>query len=243
MSTLEEIETDLQRTVKTAATNPEDIPWQTRAAWGTAIEDARAKLPALKRAYKEALLRGGVAIFLDGDAEKAAAFAKLIRDSGEGLVADANALYERLARGVDATLSDARTWGVHQTAKLHRDLQEVMHEVGLTELPMPSRTEMPVVPKYEDTLAHVRKTLRDAVGDTLNNLYIAEQVLKGAMEIRYTGSVAPVAILNAAEEDRPALAKGFAKGGATVHLKADDTIDEEYLKKAFKDINKRIRKK
>ncbi len=243
MKTLEEMGNELQKLMKTASTNLEDIPWQTRSAWGNEIQEAKAKLGPLKKAYKEALLRNGVAIFLEGDASKSAEFAKFISESGEGLAADAGTLYERLAKSVESTLSEARAWGVHQTAKLNRDLQEVMHEVGLTELPMPSRSYMPVVATYGDTLANVRKILREAVGDDLNALYIGEQVFKGAVEICYTASVAPTAILNSVEEDRLGLAKGFGKGSATLALRADDVIDEEFMRKAFKDINKRIRKK
>lgn len=243
MSDLETLGAEIQRVAKTAATNLEDIPWQTRSAWGISIEEAKARLGSLKKAYREAILKNGVAIFLEGNAEKAAEFAKLIRESGEGLVVDASALYERLAKGVNGTMGDTRQWGVHQSAKLNRDLQEVMHEIGLKDMPAPTRKDMPVLPKYEDVVAHVRGLIRDTCDDTLNALYIAEQALKGAIEIRYTGSVAPVAILNATDEERYGVAKSFAKGSATVTMKADDEIDKNYLVKTFKDVNKRIRKK
>jgi hypothetical protein len=115
-----------------------------------------------------------------------------------------------------------------------------MHEVGLTQMSMPSRQEMPLVPTFQDTINHIRSIIRDAEGDDLNTVYVKELVAKRAFAIRYTGLLAPVLMVNALADEHNALARIFGKGGdVKVAVKSDDEINEEYLAKTLK----RIRKK
>lgn len=241
--TLEAVLNKLEETQKLANTNLEDIPPTTRGAWGAAIDEAKKKIGDLRAQLKDAILKNGVAIFLGGDSAKANEFAKLIHDEGEALVVDAKALYHRLASRVEAGIAPSRQWGVQETYLLHLGLQDVMQEVGLTEMPMPSRTVMPHVPTAEDVVNHIRTIVRNACGDLLNRMYIEEQAANDAIKIRYMNSVVPVAILNAEKDEVDGLGKVFAKGSATVIISSDDNIDREFMIKTFKDINKRIRKK
>lgn len=238
MKNLEKLNTELAEVEKTAQINPEELPPQTRGAWTTAIVEAKAKADGLRREYRTMLLRNAVAIFVNGDKAKLVEFAKLADEEG-AIVVDASALYTRLAKDVEPTVGDQRSWGIHQTHKLHLALQEVMHELGLTSMPMPSRGEMPLVPTFDDTVAHIRTIVRGATGDDLNNLYIQAVVVRRALAIRYIGVMAPVLIVGALDDEQAALAKSFGKGEMKVVVVATDEINEDYMSKVIK----RIRKK
>jgi hypothetical protein len=243
MSTLEELIKKIDRVSNDAHRNLEDIHPGVRGGWMARIADAKDELKKLRQEYKNTLLSNGVAIFLAGDSVKAGEFAKLIHESGEGLVADAEALYRRLAAAVEPTFGETHQWGVGQTHKLHVALQEIMSEVGLVEIPMPNVTKNPILRTREAIVAHIREIMRESCGDALNSLYMAEQALKAALEIRYMGVLAPVAIMNAKDDEVAGLAITFAKGYATVTLTEEDKINKEFLTKSFTEVNKKIRKK
>lgn len=241
--TLEELSKNIIATEKVANMDVEEIPPPTRGAWGTKITEAKARLAELTGQYRGLLLRNGVAIFLNGDPDKAQQFAALVRSEGEGLVADANALYTRLAKDVEPTLAEAtvRQWGTTQTHRLHLALQEVMHELKLTAIDMPAR-DQPMVPTFNDVVDNIRRLIRNSNGDEMNRLYVEEQAAKDALAIRYMGSLAPTLILNASDDEKNVLGSGFAKGMATVTVSSEDNIDKEFLIKTFKQVNKSIRK-
>jgi len=245
MNTLESLSKELEEVTAVATKNIDEVPAATRGSWGVVIEDARNKLVGLKAAYKQQLLKNGVAIFLSGDQQKAAEFATTLV-AEEGLVANASALYERIGSAVAETLAGRENegveWGVAQTHRLHLALQEVMHEVGVRELPMPDRTATPFVVGRAAIVAHVRTLIRNASGDLLNALYMEDQIVRQAMLIRYTQGMTPVAILGATEEEYSGLARAFAKGSTVVELEATDNIDKEFLVKTFKDVTKQIKK-
>jgi hypothetical protein len=237
------LSTAIENAAAVANKRLEDLPSSVQGGWATAIAEAKTKLKTLKGEYKSALLRNGVAILLEGDALKISEFVKLVRDEGEGLAVDAGALYRRLAEGVEPTFSDSRQWGVQQTYKLTLELKDVMEGIGLTELPMVDRKVMPVLPTTEDVANHIRTIVREVAGDELNRLYIEEMALKEAFEIRYTGTLAPVLILNANADEAANLAKSFTQGTTRVTLKEEDEINKKFLYNAFKEANKSIRTK
>jgi hypothetical protein len=210
----------------------------------TKIEAAKQLLKPLEAEYKTTLLRNAVAIFLDGSDEKQARFATLTENSGEGIAVYASALYQRLTQAVESTMGHTREWGVGQTAKLHAAIMEVMHDVNLSEVPMPSTRDVGRrLATTKDVFDHIRNIIRAACGDRLNAVYMEVQVAKRAREIRYTHTTVPVIVLDALPDEVQVLGASYAKGHATVSLKDDEEVNEELLKKVFKDVNKRLRKK
>ncbi len=238
MTTLEKLDEKMATLSVTANKNLEEIPASVQGSWAYAIRSAKDELKAVRAEYRAVLLRNAVAILVEGDKAKVGEFVALAKAEG-GIVVDASALYERLANGIEPSLSNQRTWGIQQTHMLHKLLQEVMTELNLTELPMPARSFDAVVPTFQDVVDHCRKLLVDAVGGELNSLYLEEEIARRAFEIRYIGSTAPVLIVNAHKSDIGPLAKSFGKGEASVTVNSDDEIDKDFLAKALK----RIRKK
>lgn len=238
----EKLSKELEIVTATANRDIEAMHFSVRPTWAVAIQNAKDRLVVLKALHKEALLQNGVAIFVEGDKEKVSQVISQMSANG-GITVDASELYTRLANEIEPTLSDARTWGVAQTHKLHLGLQEVMSELGLSEMPMPARDSMPVVKDPAATAAHVKEVIHGAMGSSLNALYVEAQAAKTAFEIRYIGVTAPVLIYNAAQDEEGDLGKSFAKGSVKAPVSATDEVNEEFLGKLMKDVSKRISRK
>ena len=244
MRTLEEVTKEIEVVAQVAGKELDSLHWATRGAWATKIETAKQQLPVLQAEYKTTLLRNAVAIFVDGSDEKQAQFATLVTNTGEGVAAYADALYQRLTLEVEATMGHTREWGVGQTAKLHSALMAVMFDLKLSEIPMPSVRDVGRKLKtHEDVFNHIRSIVRAACGDQLNALYLETEVSRRAREIRYTHTTVPVVVLGALPDEVQVLGASYAKGYATVSLKDDEEVNEDLLKKVFKDVNKKIRAK
>jgi len=239
MSTLEKLFEDYEATAKTAAINIEEMPAATRGGWGSRVREAQDHLKEVRAEYKKTLLKNAVAIFLEGDAAKIEAAVALARDNG-GVVIDANALYERLAKPAEATLSEARQWGVAATHRLHLGIQEVMYETGLNEVTMPA-SELPYVATYQDVVAHVKHLIRNAVGDQLNRFYVEESLARAAIEIRYTGVTVPVLVVNAEPSEQATIAASFLKGNTSMKIEATDEVDKDFLSKLLREAGKKVR--
>lgn len=242
MNNIKQLAEDIQKTSQIAHTNLEDVNPAVRAGWGATIENAKVRLKDLEQKYSQLIAKNSAAIFLTGNAEKVAEFAKLIRDEGEGFVVDAQALYNRLAHQVVVTLPQDRgsEWGVAQVYRLHTTIQEVMHEVGITELPMPDRTEAPFVKGYDQVLTHVRKIVRGACGDLLNKLYVERELVRQALEIRYTGVMVQVIVVNAQDGDIYDLGRMFGLGTHTVELADDTEVNDDFMRSVFEEATKKL---
>lgn len=241
MSTLAALIEDYEKNLANANKDLADIPSEVRPAWGTIIANAKEKVKDLKKLISAKISTDSVAIFAEGPG--AAAFANLVMSEGEGASVDADVLYGYLAREVESTMSPQRTWGVHQVHKLHLALQEQMHALGLSEIPMPDQKEFPYLPEQEDVHAHVRKVVRGAVGDNMARLHCLAQAAERVVSSGYRGNLVPIVILHARQDEKAGLAVGFARGSATVTVGKDDVVDREFLTKTFKEVNKKIRKK
>lgn len=242
MKTLEEIVKDIEKTEAIANMVLEELPTAVRPSWAGRILKSQNDLKDLKAEYRACILRSAVAIFTIGDAEKSREFGAFVVAQNEGVVVDASALYKRIADSIEPTLAESRQFGVTQTYKLHQGLQEVMHEVGLQEMPMPDRALEVITKNYEAVVDHVRNVIRGAAGDMLNRLYVEKQIADAALSIRYIGGMTPVVVLGALLTEHRGLAAAFNKGSCEAEVKTDDTINQEFMENTFKEVNKKIRK-
>ena len=226
-----------------ARKNLDDIPYNTRASWGCLIEESKVKFNGLKKTYKNTLFQKSVGIFVTGNANKVTEFCKFVTEGNEGLVVDAQSLYNRLADGLEPTFSSARHWGIAQTYKLTQLLMEVMSELGLSEIPAPSKVTEQTLATPADVRSYVRKIIRDTCGDNLNRNYLEEQASEAAYMIRYSGNLTPVVIVNAYEDEFDNLGKAFSRCGVRVGISDDDVVDKEYVTKALGNVAKQLKKK
>lgn len=229
---------DYESAAKVAAMDLEAVPLRTRGGWTARVAEAKAKVKALKLAYNNALLSGAVGIILDGDPEKISQAVKLMNE--DGVVIDGQALYKRIADQLAPTFGNTREWGIAQTHKLHLLLQEIMHELGLTEIPMSDRHTNVTCQTYNDIVIHVRNTLFLSLGTTLTSLYLDKLATERAFALHYTGTNMPVVIYNVypGEEDR--LGSRFGRGHTIWTLNAEDNVNPEYLSKNLKNLAKKL---
>lgn len=239
MSNLKKLDKELDETITLSEKNLGDIPPAFRGGWAASINEAKLKATKLVEEYTTTLMANGVAIFVDGPTVKTTEFEKAVRDN-RGLVVDAQALYDRLTNAVFQTISSSDRssgveWGVAQTYRFHQALQEVLHEVRLSEMPMPPRPRETFLKGRQDVLDVVKASLAGSGGALLSRMYLQQELYRAARAIRYSGNVAPVFIVNATEEDAKGIGPLFAKGVSNLTIKETDVIDRSYLGNILKE--------
>ncbi len=237
MSSLKALDKELEETMATANKNLEDIPGRVRGGWANAIQEAKAKAGKLVDEYKKILGENSVAIFVQGNKAKCAEFDALVFENN-GLSVDANALYDRLGEMVWATAPQDRgsNWGIAQTHRLQLGIQEVLSELKISEMPMPKTTVEPVISSKADCASHIKRIIKDAVGNMFNRRYIENNLYCRARAIRYTGKVAPVFIIGADLSEYADIGYGFKRGTSTITITEEDVVNREYLNKTLKEI-------
>lgn len=241
MKTLESMINELSAAQATAAIDIEEKPASVRGGWATRVREAKDAVVTLRKEYSEALLKSSVAIFLDGAPEKIAKATEVFT-ANNGLIVDANALYDRFTKVIEPTMSEGRSWGVAQTFRLNVAIQEIMHEVGVNEMDRPTPGNPPALPTADDTRKYVKSLIQGAVGDNLARLYLAKSVVDRAVEIRYTGVTVPVLVLGATPDEAANLTLNFGKGVTTLKLDDLDEVTEESLSKLLKAAGKKVKK-
>ena len=226
---LQKLLEDIQKHTTTANIDLDNLPPSVRGGWGSSKREAAEKLVPLKQKYAAALMSGRAGVFLLGPSDKQADFGAVFTKYGD-LVADADALYSRLATPVEAAMGDTRQWGVTQSHQLILGLKEVMTELNLTELDSPSHAVMPILEDAKAVKEHIRSIVRQTLGDSLNRLYIEAQFAKAATEICYTNSTSPALVVNAREDEIAGLGKAFGRGILrTITLSAEDEVNVEFV--------------
>lgn len=240
MSSLKALDKELEETLATANKNLEDIPGRVRGGWANAIIEAKEKANKLVDEYKKILGENSVAIFVQGSREKCTDFDTLVFES-DGLSVDANELYDRLGAMVWATAPQERTsaWGIAQTHRLHIGLQEVMSELKIPEMTMPKTVVEPTIGSKADCTTHIKRIIKEAVGNTLNRRYIENSLYRRARAIRYTGKIAPVFIVGADPAEYIDIGYGFKRGTSTITITEEDVVNREFLNKTLKEIAKK----
>lgn len=235
--TLSEILEQIEQNQKLADTDPESTPGLSRAGFAVAIREAKDLLVDLKKEYKDQLLDRARDVFVFGDKAKISEFGKLAEAEG-AVVVDADELYRRLSGPCDASLGAEREFGPSQVSLLISGLKGVSVDLDILNMNAP---KLPGLVKVEDaaaTTAHVRSMVRAAVGDDLNKLYLAADVTKKALEVKFKASGLVVVVLNATgPEDAREIATLFGHHLPSVNLTSDVEIDVTIVHRAFKRSN------
>lgn len=241
-STLEQLVTDIEQAEKTALIDADDPQYaRTRTGILSAIGAAKARLETLKNKYAEGVLTNGVAIFLYGPADKAEQFTAKVTELGGAVVVDGSEMYKRIAAVVEPAIGRDRRFGTTQAAIMHRVLGEVSNEVKVwlsRAIKLPAEV---ILPDAAATLTFVRNAVRGTAGDELNAQYLKVALAREALKIRYKDPVVPVLITNTTSEEAFGLGLLFGKGRANVELNETDEINEEFVKKTFKNIQKNLK--
>lgn len=205
-----------------------------------AKREAQEKLGSLLAQYEEFLLQGLAAIFTVGDADKQARFAKLASDEGSTITVECDSLYQRLADEVEGSMRTDRLFEPSQFARLLSAVSTVAKELKIAELPVIKYRDGAMLKTREDLVDHIRYLVRDALGDSLNRIYLSKKIVDAAMKSRYRQSVVPVVVTGATQEETEGLAGFFNKRVVIANVQED--VTSEYVIQTFNDLKKQLKK-
>lgn len=241
--TLQELVEGIESAEKTASINADEPQYaRTRSGILSSIGAAKTRLDALKRDYANSIMTNGVAIFLYGPANKTDEFIQLVQKLNGAVVVDGAELYKRIASVVEPAIGRDRRFGTTQTAIMHRVIGEISKELNVwvsRAMKLPSDV---VLADANATLDFVRTSVRDQMGDDMNLTFLKNAIAREALKIRYKDPVAPVLLSNLTPEESVGIGMVFGRGRANIELTENETIDEEFIKKTFKNIQKNLKK-
>jgi hypothetical protein len=215
-------------------------PANTRPGAEGRVRQARAALDDLKTAYGDLIRQGAFTIFPTGPG--AEEFARVAAEEASAIRVSALSLYSRLAKEIEPSLGDRRTFGITQLGLLINAVTDVARELGMRNLPPPRLDDVAHCPDTEALIGTIRTILRQAMGPVLDKAAIEAATVEGAIRIRYTRTVVPVIVMDATAEDLKVLPQALFNGTTfTVETTSDESVDTVLAKLA--DIRKNLKKK
>lgn len=185
--------------------------------------EAQEKLAAVKVRYVAALKKGLAAIFLDGNPEDVAFFAKVAEEEGPAIVVSASAVYERLGDEVESNMRTDRMFEPSQFARMLGELTVMGKEMGIYSMASPKFVDGALLKDRAAVIAHVRKLVREAAKDDLLTMILTERIAEAALKIHYLHNVVPVVVTGATPEERAGLASFFNNRSISVTAEGQDS--------------------
>lgn len=203
----------------TVNTPLEDFPPNVRAGHAVAKAESAAVLAQAKSDYWQWFRSNGIVMFLLGSDEDTQAFAKIAAQEARTFTVDAMELYRTWAEKIFPSIGNSGEFGVTQMRLLMNEVDDLRVDLEIKRQGRTvSQDNIPFIPNIEACADHIRNCVRVAFGDELNQKYIEKKLLQTALAERYVGSVAPLAVLNAAEPEQAILTETFTKGSATINV-------------------------
>lgn len=239
--TLENLLKEIETMKVLANQDPANFNPRSRPGLEMQVRQSKDTLASLKEQYSKELLDNSIGIFVSGTSESVQKFSVVAEKEGNTLTLDANELYEKLANEIEPSIGNSREFTSNQAMFLLGSLKGISKELGVTEMQAPKLHEIRVVRTHQDLVSYVRTVLREAAGDELNKLYLSNALTKKALKICYSGSVVPVVIVNAQQDEVNPLSKLFQKGAFNIPIDLEATIDKEYVLKTFQQTKKKLK--
>lgn len=233
---------DIEQVQQIANTDLEAVSWQTRGSWEVNVRQAKEQLDALTKEYRERILAGSVAIFVEGDAAKAAQFVEIGEAEANTITLDAGALYKKLAAVVEPALGTSREFTTHALSLLTVTIKNLKSDMGYREPVNARMHDIVHLRDHEELVQYIRTLVREADGDNMNRLFMENELVQKALQIRYMSNTVPVVVLNATSEEGANLVSAFGKGTFVVPVGEGDEVNSEFVIKAFKQVQKRLKK-
>ncbi len=193
-------EAEKQASINLDAVAPKNLP-----AMQMAKADALDRIEKLKADYKVFMTGATFTIFTSGTPEDQRTFALIAQQEADVLVVSANDLYMQLAKAVEPTLGDRRTFGTSQLAFLIRSMGDMCRDFKLRDLRTPEIFDLAHPQTLDELATHIRNIIRISSGDALNKAFLENKIFNQAMEVRYNKSVVPVVVLDAVPGEADAL--------------------------------------
>lgn len=236
------IETLLTQVNFFRATANQDLEYsdpRTRPAKEAAKRDAEEVLGGILAEYEHELRKGLAAVFVNGPADAVDEFAAIAAEEGPAAVVDVSAIYVQMATDVEASMRCDRMFEPSQFSAMLRSMTKITDSLDLRMVPTPNYTGDVMLATFDEVVAHVRKLVRDKMGDSLNELALVRQVTGQALKMNYSRQVLPVVLKNATPEEIRDMNPLFR--GRTVSVAASGSNAKEGVFDAFNELAKLIK--
>ncbi len=198
-----------------ASINIEEVPVRVRPGNLVAKRAAEDELPGLVAAVKAAVIPSRlVAVFAGGDPAGVEALADLLRKNGD-IVLDAGAFYNDLGAFAEAAMGNSRSREFNTVcfSRMMSALREAAQLFGI---------KLDRNPEYEEAIcrdtaavvAHVRQLVRGTYGDVFTVTALSNAIVDAVVKGNLSDKRIPVLILNANEEEQPAISQLFSRARA-----------------------------
>jgi hypothetical protein len=210
--TIRDIIKDIQNTNSILRKEIESVPYGQRPALQIAMIQASEKLPRLLSEIKQVVVPTRlVGLFASGDEtsiNKTAAF--LVEN--EGIVLNANKIYQDIASRVEPSYSKDRLFCTTQYSLMVGAISDIGLELGYLEIESPKFKEL-VCKTFADTVTHIKNTLRECkVGDQANVDLLTNAVVDAIVKEEIDSKQIPVIVTGVTSiEERNAIATIFNK--------------------------------
>lgn len=232
-----------------AIVNEDLAGWDSRTVIGKHMGQRMAadRLTGLKEQYRKVISTSALAILPSGTPEQQAEFANLAETEADTVTVDASEMYMVIAKNVYPSVGRDQLFTPAQSGLMFQAVEDIAIKVGApTALTYPIGTPIEtVVRSVEETANLIRATIRKAIKDSLNVLYIEKQAVQKAMAARYNNETVPVVVINTTAEEAEGLTTALFTGrNVTVELSGNVTPESttKTLLAAKKKLSKLITK-
>lgn len=244
MTDMKQLVKDLAETQVLAKTDLEAVPWQTRNSITSMVKDAQERVTKLRDEYQRQLRSNTLGLFLFGEPERVARFMEIAAEEAGVNLIQGDKLYQDLADKVEPTLGDSREFGPTQLQGLHLGLNELMKAQDIRRMPLPRLQELTAVQDRIELVQHIRKLVRDALGDDLLRLVIDRRINELAVEQQFAGKVFPVAIVGLDPTEVQSLVPIFTNSTSIqVGTSEDGEVTKDYVLNQLANFRKKVKSK
>jgi hypothetical protein len=228
--TIEVILNDLKAALQAANIDLDGVPARSLPSFEMSKRQATDDAVVLKKEYVTRIMGISRAFVTTGDPQKALEYAAVAAREGATITVDAQELYKKIADRVEPSLGSTREFTVNQLFLLHRALEVMAAELGLSDLSAPRLRELRVCATAADTTAYIRELVRGSCGDVLNLTYLQSVIGDRALEMDFKGQLLPIVLLNVDGEDL----RGMFRQAKLVPLTQDTVVDVGFAISTFK---------
>lgn len=215
------------------------VPYASRPGREMARNKARAELPAALAAYESELAANWGAILLDGAPDLVEQFAKMARDLGPAVVADASVPYAKIGAAIWATSRRDRKFEPSQFAAMRSAAEDIAAQLKIRAPELVYRAG--IITRTPDAAAlTARAAVVLADRGAMTAASVRQQASEAALASRYSKKVLVVVVTKTGEGvERQALAELF--GQRLVTIRVTET-NEDAVVQAFNQLKKHYKR-
>ncbi len=232
---LEAILKDIDQNTETLSTPLENISPRLLPGFQMSVREAKEQEGKLRTEYATRIGTSTSVYFPFGNPDKAVAFKDIAAKEGDAISVDSNALYLRLAEGVEPSIGHTREFGSSQIMHLTTKIREEFTALGFPNATF-NRLILPEVRVVADVAAvavYARELCERSLGTGLNAMVINKNIIDAALASRFAGKVLRIVVLNATPEEYNALNMSFRRI-TPVNVDLVDTVDSTFVINTFK---------